>query len=361
MANMRPRLRHSDGRRLTPGHWITAAAGLAVAAAAVRGFRKRYDFERRVVVITGGSRGLGLVLARRFAAEGARLALLARDPAELARAQRELTDGGATVLALRCDVRSQIDVAAAITHVVHLLGRVDVLVNNAGTIQMGPMEHMLLDDFHDAMAVHLWGPLYAILAALPHMRGQGSGRIVNIASIGGKISVPHLVPYCTSKFALVGLSEGLRHELKRHGILVTTVCPGLMRTGSTLQAQFKGDREREYEWFAILGSLPGSSMKAERAARQIVEACRRGDAEVILSLPARAAVLAHSIAPGLVSAAFDWVAQRLPAATGGEGDAPAPGWQSRGRTPAPLTLLSDRAARRNNEVPREFQRQGRTS
>ena len=345
---------------MTPARWIAAAAGAAAATAAVRRLRPRYDFERRVVLITGGSRGLGLVLARQFAAQGARLALLARDAAELARAQEELTNAGATVLALRCDVRSQIEVASAIGHVVHLLGRIDVLVNNAGTIQVGPMEHMLLDDFHDAMAVHLWGPLYAILAALPHMRGQGTGRIVNIASIGGKIGVPHLVPYCASKFALVGLSEGLRHELRRHGILVTTVCPGLMRTGSPVQARFKGRHEREYEWFAILGGLPGSSMKVERAARQIVEACRRGDAEVILSLPARAAVIAHGIAPGLVSSALDWMARVLPAAAGPEGDEAAPGWQSRGKTPATLTRLFDRAAWRNNELPGKLQLERRS-
>jgi NAD(P)-dependent dehydrogenase (short-subunit alcohol dehydrogenase family) len=334
---------------LSAARWLTLAAGALAAGAAVRRLRASYDFAGKVVVITGGSRGLGLVLARQLAAEGARLALLARDAAELARAQQELTDAGATALVLRCDVRSQPQINDAITQVVRLLGGVDVLINNAGTIEVGPMEHMLLEDFHDAMAVHLWGPLYATLAVLPHMRRQGEGRIVNIASIGGKIGVPHLVPYCASKFALVGLSESLRHELRRHGILVTTVCPGLMRTGSPVQATFKGRHEREYGWFAVLDAMPGASMKAERAARRIVSACRHGDAEVILSLPARAAVIAHAVAPGLMSAAFDQMASLLPTANGPAGDEGVLGWQSRGKTPPVLTRLSDQAARRNNE------------
>ena len=88
-----------------------------------------------------------------------------------------------------------------------------MLVNNAGIIQVGPLEHMTIDDFEEAMATHFWGPLFTILAALPHMRGRGGRRIVNISSIGGKIAVPHLLPYTASKFALTGLSEGLRAEL----------------------------------------------------------------------------------------------------------------------------------------------------
>ena len=110
-------------------------------------------------------------------------------------------------------------------------GRIDVLINNAGIIQSGPVDNMTLDDYEDAMNTHFWGPLYMITKAVPHMREQGEGRIVNISSIGGRIAVPHLLPYSASKFALVGLSDGLRIELARDNIIVTTVCPGLMRTG----------------------------------------------------------------------------------------------------------------------------------
>src|SRR5437868_10247139 len=172
-------------------------------------------------------------------------------------------------------------------------GRIDVLVNNAGTIEVGPMEVMTLDDYEKAMRTHFWGPLYMVLAVLPEMRARKEGRIVNVSSIGGKISVPHLLPYCASKFALTGFSEGLRAELAKDGIVVTTVCPGLMRTGSPLNAFFKGQHQAEYAWFSISDSLPISSISAQRAARQIVRACKNGDAEVILSVPAQLAALFH--------------------------------------------------------------------
>lgn len=100
------------------------------------------------------------------------------------------------------------------------------------------------------------------------MRARRRGRIVNITSIGGKVGMPHLLPYTCAKFATVGLSEGLRAELGREGIRVTTIVPGLMRTGSHLKAMFRGQHEQEFTWFSLGASLPLVSMGAERAARQ---------------------------------------------------------------------------------------------
>ena len=140
------------------------------------------------------------------------------------------------------------------------------------------------------MAVHLWGPLETMQAAVPQMRRQGSGRIVNISSVGGKVGVPHLVPYSASKFALTGLSEGLRAELMKDGIVVTNVCPGLMRTGSPRNAVFKGKHRAEYAWFSISDALPVTSIQVERAARQIIAACKRGDAELIITTQALVAI-----------------------------------------------------------------------
>src|SRR5205085_12580634 len=127
-------------------------------------------------------------------------------------------------------------------------------------------------------------------AVLPNMRKRRDGRIVNISSIGGKVSVPHLLPYCAGKFALVGYSEGLRAELSDDGIVVTTVCPWLMRTGSPRNATFNGHHKIEYAWFSIGGSLPLLTLSAECAARKILAACSRGDAEVVLDVPAWLAV-----------------------------------------------------------------------
>src|SRR5262245_13594965 len=167
----------------------------------------------RVVLVTGGSRGLGLALARQLLAEGAQVAMCARDQDTLARARDDLERCGGSVLAVQCDVTDRDAVTRMVQNVTDHFGAIDALINNAGTIAVGPVETMDVDDFSRAMNVNFWGPLYAILAVLPGMRRRRSGRILNVASIGGKISVPHLLPYSASKFALVGLSEGLRAEL----------------------------------------------------------------------------------------------------------------------------------------------------
>jgi short-subunit dehydrogenase len=181
------------------------------------------------------------------------------------------------------------------------------------------------------------------------MRERREGRIVNIASIGGKISVPHLLPYCASKFALVGLSEGLRASLLKDGIRITTVCPGLMRTGSARQAMFKGQHRAEYALFSVSAGLPLLSIKAERAARQIVRACKDGPAEIVLSLPAQLAVTVHGLAPGITADAFGVINRLLPG-PGGIGNEKLPGKHSSSLvSPSILTLLNDRAAMRNNE------------
>jgi short-subunit dehydrogenase len=233
--------------------------------------------------------------------------------------------------------------------VVNHFGGIDVLVNNAGKIEVGPMQVMTLDDYREAMQTHFWAPLYTIMAAMPVMRRQGGGRIVNISSIGGKLSVPHLLPYSASKFALTGLSEGLRAELARENIIVTTICPGLMRTGSPRNATFKGEHRAEYAWFTISDSLPLISMQAERAARRIITACKRGEAEVVLTVQAKLAVLFHGIFPGLTSDLFRLVNRLLPAA-GGIGTARAKGYESESAlAPSWLTALSERAAANNNE------------
>jgi NAD(P)-dependent dehydrogenase (short-subunit alcohol dehydrogenase family) len=329
---------------------------LLVGSAAVLGLRalrqgRRIDFHDRVVLITGGSRGLGLVLARAFAREGARLAILARDAAEVRRAEDDLRATGAQVRGFACDVRDQQQIDETIGRVVDHYGRLDVLVNDAGVIQVGPIDHMTVADFKEAMGIHFWGPLYTMLAARPHLRKAGQGRVVNIASIGGKIAVPHLVPYSASKFALVGLSDGMRAELAREGIRVTTVCPGLMRTGSPPNAFFKGNNEAEYAWFAIGDALPVTSIAVERAAQQIVDACRYGDPELTISIQAQAIARANAHFPRLTGEVMALVNRLLPGPQPGAGTARKTGWQSQSPVaPSVLTHLSDEATTENNEL-----------
>lgn len=333
---------------------ILGLAAVTAGAYAVRSLLGRssdYDFKDKVVLITGGSRGLGLVMAREFACEGARLVICARDEDELERARAELEGRGAEVTIHRCDVTSRTDVIEMVGAIESQLGGIDVLVNNAGVIQMGPIEVMTHADFEQAMNSHFWSPLNTMMAVLPGMRRKKSGRIVNISSIGGKVSVPHLVPYCASKFALTGLSRGMRTELLKHGIVVTTVCPGLMRTGSPRNAGFKGRHREEYAWFSISDALPLLSVSAERAAREIVSACRRGRAELVISVPAKLAVLFDTLMPELTANLLALANKLLLPEPGGIGEREAKGRESESfLSPSWLTALNERAAVRNNEM-----------
>ena len=342
-------------RRWNQSTVLIAAGGvglLLVTRAVLRRWRE-YDLRDKVVLITGGSRGLGLIMARQLLPQGARLAICARDERELERAHGDLGHDHGRVLTVPCDITDQEQVNAMVHTVQQYFGRIDVLVNNAGTIQVGPVELMTLEDYEEAMRVHFWGPLYAILAVLPGMRQRREGRIVNISSIGGKMSMPHLLPYNASKFALVGLSEGLRAELAKDRILVTTVCPGLMRTGSPRNAFFKGQHRAEYAWFSISDALPLVSQSAERAARQIIAACKRGEAEVVLSLPAKFATMVHGLFPGCTADLLGLANRLLLPAPDGLGTARSAGRDSSSRlSPSWVTKLSDRAAQRNNEYAR---------
>ncbi len=278
---------------------IAAAAGIAYYGVRLALRRlTRYRFADQRVLITGGSRGLGFILARKLVEQGAHVAICARDQEELESAEKELSGGPGTIMTLQCDVTSRTDVEAMAAIVTEKLGGIDVLINNAGVIQVGPFESMTVEDFEETMKTHFWGPLYATLAVTPAMRAQGEGRIVNIASIGGKVSIPHLLPYCASKFALVGLSEGLRMELAKDGIVVTTVCPGLMRTGSHSHAMVKGEHSAEYTWFSLLDTLPLTSVSADRAADQIIAAVRQGRSELIISPQAQMLQKLHEMFPG---------------------------------------------------------------
>jgi len=309
------------------------------------------DFKGRTVVITGGSRGFGLGMARAFADEGARLVLLARDKAELERATRDLqgrVGRSDDVLAIRCDVTDEGEIGQAIARAAKHFGRVDVLVNNAGEIQVGPVEDMAVADFQEAIAEHVYAPLYA---AIPYMRKQGGGRIVNIASVGGRVAIPHLAPYCTSKFALVGLSDGMRAELARDNIRVTTVSPGLMRTGSHLNALFKGQQRAEFTIFTLAGASPLASISADRAARQTVEACRDGTPELTISIQARLLSVANVLFPNVVARIMALTAAALPKARSGEGEQLKTGWESRTKlAPSLLTTLLDQATTHYNEL-----------
>jgi short-subunit dehydrogenase len=282
----------------TAASLAAATVGAAAAYVALRTREESISLRGKSVLITGGSRGLGLQLARDLAEQDCRIAILARDHEELQRAQEDIEGHGANVVYYTCDVTRKDEVDEVVEQVTeHFGGGIDILINNAGIIQVGPLESLELSDFEEAMQVMFWGPLYTTLAVLPGMRERRAGHIVNVTSVGGKVSVPHLIPYCCAKFAGVALSEGLSVELRSSGINVLTVVPGLMRTGSHLGATFKSDPAQEFSWFALGATLPGISVSAEHASRAIVHAIERGRMEEIISLPANILARLHGIFP----------------------------------------------------------------
>jgi short-subunit dehydrogenase len=329
--------------------WIGTGVGVLMVANAIYRELTKFNTKGKVVLITGGSRGLGLVLAREFAARGAKLALCARSADKLEIARQELDNTGAQIMIRPADLTNQHEVKAVIDEVVRHYGRIDVLVNNAGIIQVGPAENMEIADYEKAMQVNFWAPLYAIMSALPYFKKQGGGRIVNITSIGGKIAVPHLLPYSASKFAVVGLSEGLNAELKQHNIHVTTVVPNLMRTGSPRNIDVKGDHEKEYAMFKIAGSSPLLSQDVDLAAATIVNAMEHGESETTLSLSGKFASIVKGIAPGWVGTMMAITNNFLPKATAGHETKK--GYEAESKlSKGKIAGYSDRAAVKNNEM-----------
>ena len=281
--------------------------GLACTVAArvmERSSRRSNWADGKVVVITGGSRGLGLALAEEFGRRGARIVIAARNEAQLNNARRLLLESGAVrreedVLAIPADLRRQEDATRLIDEATRRFGRVDVLINNAGVMTVGPVEHHGVDQFHEVMESNFYSGLHCTLAVLPQMLRRQEGSIANVASIGGRVAVPHLLPYTASKFATVGFSEGLGMELHGKGIRVTTICPGLMRTGSHRNAQFTGDAAREYQWFSLAANMPVASASARHAARKIADGIAEGATEITIIPQALLAARFGNLSPQL--------------------------------------------------------------
>ena len=290
----------------------------------------RFTYRDKVALITGGSRGLGLEIARQICARGAKVALIARDAEELARAKTDLDRFATDVLTIQCDLLETAQIQSAAQQTLHRFGKIDILINNAGIIEIGPIEHMQLKDFDRAMRLHFWAPFILYLLVTPYMRANG-GRIVNISSIGGRIAVPHMAAYSASKFALTGFSDAIRAELARDNIFVTTVTPGLMRTGSQIHAKFKGDHSAEYKWFDWSSKIPFASISVERAARKILNACQRGKPALVMPCSAYFIIAANALFPNLTARVMKIANRSMPPRVSKSGDEARSGAEVRGK------------------------------
>ncbi|HEX5657434.1 MAG TPA: SDR family NAD(P)-dependent oxidoreductase, partial [Polyangiales bacterium] len=271
----------------------------------------------QTAVIVGASRGLGLVLARQLAHAGCKLALCARDGAELERARRELVSAGAAVFARPLDASRPDQVEDFVNATLRRFGSLDLLITCAATTEVGPLETMSTHDVQEAFEQIFWTAYNPTMAVLPHMRARRNGRIVHVSSFGGRIGVPHLMPYCTAKSALTGFSSSLRAEVAKDGVSVTTVTPGLMRTGSYVYATMRGQRDKEYLWFTAGLNLPFTSLASELAARRILRAAALRQAESTLTLGTRLLVIANAMAPNLMARMLAFQDRLLPSAREG--------------------------------------------
>lgn len=307
----------------------------------------RISLRNKVVLITGGARGLGLALARELASKGASLILCSRTASQLEQARQELEARGCPVFTMVTDVRDEKQVADLFQQSILRFGRIDMLINNAGIMMVGPQNVMNIDDFKNAMETNVWSALHSIKAALPIFKSQRRGHIVNICSIGGKFAVPHMLPYSVSKFAMVGLSQGLAAELAKDRVKVTTVIPNLMRTGSPRNITVKGNHEAEYGWFKLAGSFPLVSQNADQAARQIVKGIEAGRSEIVLTFTAKFVSAVQGIFPGALRTVAKLMNAFLPRS---ENTAVKKGWEAETRlTHGVIGAISDKAADKYNQ------------
>lgn len=315
------------------------ALGLLAGAGALWGTRyalrqlRWMELRDRVVVVTGADSGLGLLLCRQLATHGSILVMAARSGDELERAANEVRQAGAReVLAVPTDVTDETQARNLIDTAVKRFGRIDVLINNAGLMLVGPEPTLTTEDFRSLMDTNFWGAVYTSRAALTHMRAARSGRIANVSSIGGRAIVPHMLPYVASKFALTGFTKALRVEAAQDNVLVTGIYPTTIRTGGHRHAWIKGDRESEYGWFALSDTIPGLSISAERAASAAIRGIQGGDPEVLVGLPTRLAIVLEGLFPDWASEVTSLIERAMPEAKN-IGDPAVQGRDIHGRIP----------------------------
>lgn len=307
--------RPSHDRPGRPSTMIAAhlVFGRALAASYRRLSRSREPLSGKVAVVCGGSRGLGRAVARELLRHGARVALCGRDPGALEDARAALEPYGRVSVEV-CDLRSGPQTVAWLERIERELGPIDVLVANAATILVAPIETLSPADFDLAMREIFGTATRAVLSALPAMRARRRGTFVFVTSLGGRIGVPHLSAYSAAKFAEVGFAETLAAEVAKDGVRVLSVFPGLMRTGSHRHAALRGRPASELGWFGAAALTPLLSIDADRAARRVVRAIVNGDTRLTLTPAAKVAIALHDVAPRFWSVLSAAAARLLPRA-----------------------------------------------
>jgi len=230
------------------------------------------NFENKVVVITGASSGIGEAVAEKFAKKGANIVLVARRKEKLEKVEKNLSQYSVRTLICVCDVSDKEQVKQMSQKVIDTFSKIDILVNNAGFVIYGKIEELSIEDIESQMETNYFGTIYCTKSFLPHFLKQNSGHIVNVASVGGSFGVPGIASYCATKFAMLGFSEGLHHELHDTNVGVTVVSPIMVRTSLFDHPSFKN-----FTKFAT-----GISLSADTVANAIIKASDSSRLEIVV-------------------------------------------------------------------------------
>ncbi len=221
----------------------------------------------KVAVITGGSRGIGKAIATRFAAEGAKLVLFARDASRLDALKDELKANGAEVFSVAGDMAMESDVVRSVKTAHDAFGRIDILVNNAGFGIFKPVVEMKTDEFDSLFNVNMRGTFIATRGVLPYMIEQNGGVIINIASLAGKNAVENGAAYAATKWAMLGFAKSLMLEVRKYNVRVVTICPGSVDTDFGSGHRPNADKMLKPQDVAdaavLAASLPVTAMMSE--------------------------------------------------------------------------------------------------
>ena len=248
------------------------------------------NFLNKIVLITGASSGIGKETSIQFAKNGANLILVARRKEKLEELKKELEKFNVTVMICQCDVSDKSQVAKMSSQVLEKFGSIDILVNNAGFAIYGSVSDLAIEEIESQMATNYFGMIYCIKNFLPVMKQKKSGHIVNVASVAASFGLPGIASYCASKFAMLGFSEGLKHELNDTGVGITVVSPIMVRTDFF-----------DHPSFEKIPKYSPTSLSAKTVAKAILRAANSSRLEIIVPSVVRGAVWMKNTFPYLIN------------------------------------------------------------
>lgn len=262
-------------------------------------YKRSMKLDGKVVVVTGGSMGIGEAIAAKFASEGAAVVVASRDHGRAEAARQRIGHADHT-LAVACDVQRRTDLEALLQAALSHFGRVDIWINNAGHGLLDSAEQMSLADCRSMFDTNLFGAIEAMQVVIPPMKRQGGGTIVNISSVAGHIAVPYMAAYCATKAALNSIGRAARVELGGTGVHVMTVCPGYVSTDFSANAIKGASRQR-------IGGAVRRGIPPQRVADAVLRGVKRRKREIVVPWRDRLVIKVYQNSPRLL----EWAMGRM--------------------------------------------------